>query len=176
MATITYFITENFLRSNGIIGANVDATQFTGLIQFAAKAFVKKQIGSYFFDDLLTKYNTQSLNDAETLLVEKMKWAIAWRMKSDAGVELTYQLVNKGYLKQTDDNGDSVELKEATWLTDRALQKAILFEKELKDYLVANKDEFPVYLDKLNKDSEIKNNDCKNGGDAFNEGTGILII
>lgn len=175
MATV-YFITENFIKANGIITQNVDVKDFSPLIQFAAKAFVKKQIGSYFFDDLLTKYNNQTLSADETLLVEKMKYPILWRASAQAVITLTYQLKNKGLQKQDDDNSQAVELKEATFMYDNYIQQAILFEKELKDYLVANKDEFPVYLDKLNKDSEIKNNDCKNGGDAFNEGVGLIIL
>lgn len=175
MATV-YFISENFIKSNGIITQNVDVKDFTPLIQFAAKAFVKKQIGSYFFDDLLAKYNNQTLSADEILLVEKMKYPILWRASAQAAITLTYQLKNKGLQKQNDDNSETVELKEATFIYDQYVQQAILFEKELKDFLIANKNDYPVYLDKLNKDSEIKNNDCNNGGDAFNEGVGLLIL
>ena len=174
-ATTNYFITEAFLISNGIVYNNVDA-HYAGLIQFAAKAFVKPQIGSYFFEDLLTKYNNQTLSTDEQTLVEKMQWAIAWRVKADIGIEMTYQLTNNGYLKQADDNAQVIDLKEVSFLTDRALQKAILFESELKDYLVDNKNLYSVYLDILNKDSMIKNNEFNYGGTNLNDGVGMIII
>jgi len=171
---MVYFITENFLKGNGIISANVDAKDYTGLIQGVAKSFIKKQIGSYFFNDLLTKYNNQTLSSDEQLLVEKMQFAIAWRLKSEATIELTYQLKNKGIQVQNDDNAESIDLKTATFLMDRALQKAILEEAELKEFLIANKDLYPVYLSQDNKDSIIKNN-CSRGVD-YSEGQGIMFI
>jgi hypothetical protein len=176
MANTTYFITENFIKQNGIITQNVDVKDFSPLIQFAAKAFVKKQIGSYFFEDLLTKYNDQTLNADEELMVQKMQYPILWRASAQAAITLTYQLKNKGLQKQDDDNSQAVELKEATFIYDQYVQQAMLFEKEMKDFLIANKADYPVYLDKLNKDSEIKNNECNNRGDSFNEGVGLIII
>lgn len=171
-----YFVTERYLKLYGMITSNVDASDFTPLIQFASKAFIKKQIGSYFFDDLLTKYNNQTLNSDETELVEIMQFAIAWRATAEAVLSLTYQLKNKGLQKQNDDNADSVEKDEATFMYDNYIQKAQYFELELKQFLLDNKNDYPVYLDKLNKDSIIKNDYCNAKGDQFNEGTGMIII
>jgi hypothetical protein len=171
-----YFCTENWLKTNGAITANVDATDFSPLVQFAAKAFIKKQIGSVFFEDLLTKYNAQTLSVAEQAVVEKMQWAIGWRASAQAVLTLTYQLKNKGLQKQSDDNSEAVELKEATFMYDQYIQQAGLFENELKEFLIANKNDYPVYLSVANKDSVIKNNEHDVRGNAFNEGIGILII
>jgi len=171
-----YFVTETFLKKNGIITANVDATDFTPLVQYSAKAFVKRQIGSYFFDDLLAKYNAQSLNVEETALVERIQYAIAWRVCANAAITLTYQLKNKGIQKQNDENAESVELKEATFIYDHYIQQAGFFEKEMRDFLVANKTDYPNFTSALNKDSIIKHDDCGNLGDSFNEGVGLLII
>ena len=173
MANI-FFITEAFLKGNGIMNGNIDAAEYTGLIQGCAKSFIKKQIGSYFFNDLLSKYNAQTLSADEILLVEKMQFAIAWRLKSEAGTTLTYQLKNKGYQKQNDDNAESLELKEVTYLADSYLQKAILEELEIKEFLIANKDLYPAFLSTENKDSTIKNS-CSTGNN-YNEGTGLFII
>ncbi len=171
-----YFCTERYLKLYGMITSNVDASDFTPLIQFASKAFIKKQIGSYFFDDLLTKYNNQTLNADETELVEIMQFAIAWRATAEAVLSLTYQLKNKGLQKQNDDNSESVEKDETTFMYDNYIQKAQYFELELKQFLIDNKNNYPVYLDKLNKDSQIKNDQYNAKGDQFNEGTGLLII
>ena len=171
-----YFVTETFLKKNGIITANVDATDFTPLVQYSAKAFVKAQIGSYFFDDLLTKYNNQTLSADETALVERMQYAIAWRTCANAAITLTYQLKNKGLQKQNDDNSESVELKEATFIYDHYIQQAGFFQNEMADFLLANKEDYPVFLDKLNRDSIIKHDTCQDLGGSFNEGVGFLVI
>ena len=171
-----YFVTERFLKLNGMITSNVDVTDFTPLVQYAAKAFVKKQIGSYFFEDLLTKYNNQTLSSDETTMVEKMQWAISWRATSEAVLSLSYQLKNKGIQKQSDDNSESVEMKEIAFVYDNYIEKAGYFEKEMKDYLIANKLLFPNYLSELNKDSIIKNDEYNARGNSFNEGVGLIII
>jgi hypothetical protein len=171
-----YFVTEAFIKKNGIVTANVDVTDFSPLIQYSAKAFVKRQIGSVFFEDLLTKYNSQTLSVEEVALVEKMQWAISWRACANAVITMTYQLKNKGIQKQNDDNSESVELKEVTFVYDHYIQQAGYFETELKTFLIANKADYPVYLDVTNKDSEIKNNEHNAKGDSFNEGVGLLIL
>lgn len=171
-----YFVTERFLKTNGMITSNVDASDFTPLIQYAAKAFVKKQIGSYFFEDLLSKYNLQTLSVDEAAMVEKMQWAISWRATAEAVLSLSYQLKNKGIQKQNDDNSESVEMKEIAFMYDNYVQKAGYFEKEMKDYLIANKTLYPNYISELNKDSIIKKDEHDARGTAFNEGIGLIII
>lgn len=173
---MVYFLTERYLKLNGMITSNVDATDFTPLVQFCSKAFIKKQIGTYFFNDLLTKYNNQTLNADETTLVEIMQFAIAWRVTAEAGVSLSYQLKNKGYQRQRDDNSDSPEMKEITFLYDHYIQKALYFEIEIKDYLVKNKLNFPIFLDVLNNDSSIKNNEHDIRGTDFSSAVGVIII
>lgn len=171
-----YFVTENYLKTVGIITSNVDVTDFSPLVQFASKAFVKKLIGTYFFNDLLTKYNDQTLSSDEEEVVERMQYAIAWRTCAQAVLTLTYQLKNKGLQKQNDDNAEAVELNEATFMYDNYIQQAKLFEYELAEFLKANKDNYPVFMDKLNKDSSIKDSCCKDRGSEFQEGVGIMII
>lgn len=171
-----YFVTESFIKKNGIITQNVDVKDFTPLIQYSAKAFIKKQIGSLFFDDLLKKYNEQSLSADEIRLVERMQFAISWRACANAVITLTYQLKNKGLQTQNDDNSESVELKEVTFVYDHYIQQANYFEKELRDFLIANKSLYPVFESKENNDSEWKLNECTDKGDSFNEGVGLLII
>ena len=134
-----YFISEKFLKNYGMITDNVDVTDFSPLVQNAAKAFIKPMIGSYFFNDLLTKYNNQTLSQDEINLVEIMKFAIAWRATAEAGVSLTYQLKNKGYQTQGGDNSEAVEDKVVWKMYDHYIQKAYVFEKELKDFLLKKK-------------------------------------
>lgn len=172
---MVWFVTESFLKKNGMITDNVDAQDVAPLIQNAAKAFVKKAIGSYFFDDLLTKYNSQTLSADEMRVVEIMQYSIGWRATAEAGVSLSYQLKNKGYQTQSGDNSEAVEDKVVWKLYDHYIQKCVVFDNELKDYLLANKSLYPAFISNLNNDSSIKNNNCSNGS-TYQEGVGIYII
>lgn len=170
-----YFCTETYIKNTGIVTSNVDVTQFSPLVQFAAKAFIKSQIGSYFFNDLLTKYNAQTLSADEEKVVERMQLAIVWRVCANAGVTLSNQLTNKGYMVQSDDNADSVESGTVWKMYDHYIQQALYFELELKQYLKDNKDLYPNYISSLNNDSSIKDS-CGSGDSDFNEGVGLMFI
>lgn len=172
---MTYFVTEQYLKTKGIITDNVDVTDFSPLVEFAARAFVEDMLGTLFFEDLLTKYNTETLDAAELLLVAKMQPAIAWRLMAKAGLTLTYQLKNKGYQKQSGDNSEAVELSEATFMNREYIQEAFFWEKKLEKFLIENKEDYPVFLSKENKNSTIKDVCCK-GRSNFNPGIGFIVI
>ena len=57
-----YFITPDYLRKNTVIGDNVDSTIIGALIKTSADTFVRTYLGTYFYNDLITKYNSQSLS------------------------------------------------------------------------------------------------------------------
>lgn len=169
-----FFVTEAFLKTYGIINPNVDAGKITPLVQFAAKAYVKPLIGSYFFDYLLTKYNAQTLNGDEETLVAKMQFAIAFRACAQAVNTLSFQLTNKGIQKQSDDNATFADLSEVKYMYNEYIHQTKLYEDEMSTYLNDNKDLFPEYLDLLNKDSIIKRNNCNNDGDL--EANGFMFF
>jgi hypothetical protein len=171
-----YFCSENYLKQIGIINDNVDATAFMPLVQFASAAFIKKQLGSIFYQDLLTKYNDQTLDANEIIIVEYIQPAVCWRAVANAGVSLTYGLFNKGYQKQTGEQSTNVDLKEVQFMYDHYIQQAFYFENELKTYLIANKDLYPLFMSADNIDSSIKNSCCNGGGNNYNEGVGFLLI
>ena len=171
-----YFCTENYIKTNGVITSNVDVTQFSPLVQFCSKAYVKPLIGTVFFNDLLTKYNNQTLSIDETTLVGYIQPAILWRVCAQAGTTLSYQLTNKGYIKQSDDNGVAADLDEVSFMYSHYISEAILFEDELKKYLDLNKDLFPVFLSDDNKDSKIKTNFHNYKGKDFNQGIGFFFL
>ena len=103
----------------------------------------------------MVKYNAQTLNANETILVEKIKPAVAWRATVDCVLGLTYQLKNKGLQKQNGDNSESVDQTETTFVMRHYEQKAEFFEMITRKYLKINKDLFPEFTSNLNRDSEL---------------------
>lgn len=173
-----YFCTENYIKTNGIITSNVDVTQFSPLVNFASKAYLKPLLGTVFFNDLLAKYNDKTLSPDEEILVGYMQPCILWRVCAQAGTTLSLQLTNKGYIKQSDDNGSPADLSEISYMYSHYISEAILFEDELKKYLTDNKNLYPVFMSDANKDSKVKIscNDLKKRGQDFNEGIGFMFI
>lgn len=162
-----YFVTEAYLKQKTPITQNVSATDVMPFIEPSASSWMQSILGTYFFNDLLVKYNAQTLNGDETILVEKIKPAIAWRATVDCVLGLTYQLKNKGLQKQNGDNSESVDQTETTFVMRHYEQKAEFFEMITRKYLKLNKDLFPEFTSNLNRDSEL----APQNDDNFNSDT-----
>jgi hypothetical protein len=169
-----YFITESWLEKNTPITANVDVTDVTPWIQVNAENWVRKIIGTYFFNDLLTKYNAQTLSADEMVLVDLMKPAIAWRAASDAVFGLSYQLKNKGLQQQSGDYSSEAELNEVQFAMQHYADKAGIYEGAIYDYLKVktNADLFANYISVLNTDSSAK----KRSDNGNNYNKSIMVI
>jgi len=87
-----YFITETYLKTNTPITANVDVTDVTPYIATQAQLRVMPILGTVFYEDLLEKYNAQTLSNDEEALVLFIQPVIAWRSAEDAIFGLTYPL------------------------------------------------------------------------------------
>ena len=167
MPTTIYFVTENYLKVNTPITANVNITEVLPLVKGAADMWTQSTLGTYFYNDLLVKYNAQTLNPDEEILVALMQPSIAWRTCADAIIELSYQLKNKGVQTQSGDNSASAEAKMVQFMNRHYAQKAEFYEQKMWEYLVKNKDLYPEFVSSLNNNSTCLNA-CCNGRNNFN--------
>lgn len=145
-----YFCTETWIKNSTPITANVDMTDVMPWIKTAAEMWIQPICGGFFYNHLLTKYNSQTLSGDEETLVELIKPAIAWRAASDAVYGLSYQLKNKGLQQQNGDFSESVELNEVQFGMAHYAQKAAFYEDLIIKYLKENKNLFPEFLNPLN--------------------------
>lgn len=166
-----YFITENYLKNQTPITNNVDVTDLTPFVKTASDMTVQPILGTYFYEDLLTKYNAQTLSNDEETLVSYIQPCIAWRTCADAVIGLSRQLKNKGLQSQQGDFSSSVSMSEIAFYVDDYRQKETFYINRLVTYLKDNKDLFSVYTSDLNKDSNIK---PTKPTDSYNDS--ILII
>ena len=74
-----YFITENYLKTNTPITANVDVTDVTPYIKTQSDLRVQPILGSVFYNHLLDAYNNQTLTPDEEDLVTFIQPVVAWR-------------------------------------------------------------------------------------------------
>jgi hypothetical protein len=170
-----YFTTENYLKKKTPITANCDANDVSQWVQPAAEVRIKPILGDLFFKDLLTKYNAQTLNSYEVDLVEYIKPCVAWRAAALTVYGLSRQLKNKGLQIQDGENSDGVDLKEVTFGMDHYNQIASEYQRTLIDFLIDNKDNYPVFLSDANKNSSAKNAICSGQvDDGFTDS--ILIV
>jgi len=159
-----YFVTENYLKNQTPITANVDVTDVTPFIKTQSDMRVQPILGTYFYKHMLTGYNAQTLNNDEETLVTYIQPVVAWRSAEDAVFGLSYQLKNKGLQMQNGDYSTSVSQSEVAFAQDHYAQKASFYETRLFNYLKENKDLYPEFTSDLNKDSDIKPTKTKDNG------------
>lgn len=153
-----YFITENYIKSKTPITQNVDVNEITPFIATVSDMRIQPILGTYFYNDILTKYNAQTLSADETTLVSKIQPVVAWYSASDAVFALTYQLKNKGLQKQSGDNSESVTREEVGDGIEYYHSKAAFYEQRLRIWLKENKTLFSNFTSSDNTDSDMKPN------------------
>lgn len=154
-----YFITENYLKKNTPITANCDVNDVLPWVKPSAETRILPILGTYFFNDLLIKYNAQTLNSDEESLVALIKPCIAWRAAAFSVYSLSRQLKNKGLQIQNGENSEGVDLKEVTFGMDHYGQIASNYQRTLINFLVKNKLNYPYLMSSLNTDSSIQKED-----------------
>ena len=163
-----YFVTETYLKDNTPITKNVDVNDVMPYVRTQAEMRLMSILGTYFYNDLLVKYNAQTLSADETDLVEYIQPVVAWRSAEDAVFGLSYQLKNKGVQVQFGDYSQNVSQSEISFNMDHYGQKGAWFENRLTFWLLDNKTLFPNFTSTLNKDSDIKPADDCDDTDNYN--------
>lgn len=153
---MTYFITEAYIKNNTPITKNVDVTDVTPYIKSVSDMRIQAILGSVFYNDILTKYNAQTLSANETTLVEYIQPVVAWYAASDAAFGLSYQLKNKGVQQQFGDFSQQVSQGEVAFTMDHYGQKARFYEARLKAWLIENKALFTIFISESNKDTDLR--------------------
>lgn len=161
---MVYFVTENFIKTTTPVSENVDANDIMPSIYTAAMGYVRPIIGTVFFNDLLTKYNAQTLNNDEINLVQDwIKPAIAWRACQQISISATFQLKNKGLQTQSGDFSQTPEYRAAMFVSHEYGDRAAMFEnlllKHLEDKTVAAL--YPVFLQNNNKEALARRKNCE---------------
>lgn len=170
-----YFVTTNYLKSLTPTNNNVEDNEIVPVIKTSAEFKVKSYIGTYFFSDLLIKFNDQTLNAAEEILVQEfMKPAIAWRAASETILNTTYSLRNKGLQQSSGDFSNSPEFKIVSFMYHHYTDKADYYDRKLCDFLHENREDYPEFMSKLNSDPVVSKNGCDPNINTFNQS--ILFI
>jgi len=151
-----YFITESYIKNKTSITKNVDVNEVTPFIYTVSDMRIQPILGTYFYNDILTKYNAQTLTANEEILVAKIQPCIAWYAASDSVFALTYQLKNKGLQKQSGEYSESVSREEVGDAIEYYQGKANFYEQRLRVYLKENKDLFTEFTSSSNTDSDMK--------------------
>jgi hypothetical protein len=173
---MNYFLTPLYLKQVTAVGESVDDVVLAPFIKVAADSYVRSILGTYFYNDLLVKYNAQTLSGDEITLVEDyIKDAVAWRACAEAVFATSYQIRNKGVITQSGDFTQPADARTVSTLQHHYRQIAENLEGRLLKYLSlsTNRALFPALTNVLNTDSMARCQDC---GGSNTYGSDIIFI
>jgi hypothetical protein len=164
-----YFLSPLYLKQNTPVGDSVDDQLITPMIRTSAENYVRPLLGTFFFNDLLTKYNAQTLNpDEEILVADYLKTAIVWRTASELVYSVGYKIRNKGVQVESGEFSQPADGQWAAQLIGHYRKLGENYEHQMTKWLIDNKALFPALTDVLNTDSLIKNTICSTRLNTFN--------
>jgi hypothetical protein len=158
-----YFLSPLYLKQNTPVGESVDDQLIAPMIRTSAENYLRPLLGTYFFNDLLVKYNAQTLNpDEEILVADYMKPAIAWRTSSELVYSVGYKIRAKGIQVESGEFSSPASDAWAAQILAHYRKLGENYEHQMIKFLVTNKALYPELTDVLNTDSLIKNQHCAN--------------
>lgn len=161
------FISEGYFKEKIPFNTNVDFKDIAPHINISQDMFIQPILGSNFYNELLAKYEAQTLTPDEIVLVNHIKPSVAYRTALAAIPFLTYNVKNKGPQTQSGDFSTSVETSNLSYMNNLLENRAEFYEERLLNYLCENKNLFPGFIS--DNDDDIKPDDDSNydGGFAF---------
>lgn len=139
-----HFVTETLMLEIVPINNNVDAKNLTVWIKPVSETVVRPMVGREAYASLLLKYNNQTLNSDEAILVEQMQQVIAWYSASRAIVSLTVPLKNIGAQRMYSENSSSANDSDQNTLTKTYEEVANQYQRDLAKFIKDNREKYPL--------------------------------
>ena len=141
-------ISEQTLKSNGVINNNVDGMYILPAIEYAQDAGLQPIIGTKLYNklmDLVADSSIQQETDYKVLLDEYVTPYLLNKVTADIQIPLNYKLRNQGVVQNQTENTIVPTMKDIQYVIQNYEYKAIFYGNRLSDYLIANKSKFPEY-------------------------------
>lgn len=140
-----YFVNEQYLKDKTHITQNVDASDLSPFLQLASETYLLPILGYNFYNDILTKYNANTLSPEEEELVTFITPVVAFYAAYDAIPNLSFRVANKGIQTQNGEYSNSGTIEMIDYVRKNVLKFAKMYHTNLTKYLSENCDKFPKY-------------------------------
>lgn len=143
---ITPLITEAYIKQHTPIGTNVDIELLENNIEWSQEAFVQDILGTALYEDIQTKYSTQTLSTNEQLLVLYIKPFLAYKTAETALAFMRGQIRNKGIVNMNSENATQDNIESMRYLRDELKGRSEFLAQRLINYLCNNSSLYPLYI------------------------------
>lgn len=147
MASNTLLISVAAIKERTGLHSNVDEKLVLPIIKVSQDMHLRPILGSELFDRLLQGIDNNNLSVLENGLIDNyITDALCWFVMSELTPELSYQFYNKGVVKKTDQNAQTLSGDEIIAIENKHKRYAEHYAQCLVKYLQENRNSFPQYL------------------------------
>jgi len=140
------WISEDKLKDESIINENVDMKMLESTIADVQRMYIEPILGTKLFNKIDGDIPTLTGN-YETLMDDYIQPAMIRWIMFEVPTILSYRFMNKGVMKKNSDNSQPVDLTEMKRIQEQMKDKAQYYSQLVTNYLRANTDLFPEYLE-----------------------------
>lgn len=149
-----YLISEDTLRSEGLIDSNLFGGYLKPAIQLAQDKGLQTLIGGVLYEKICDLVADDSIKDDENkkykdLLDDYIIPYLIWESMNEVAVPITWKFKNQGIVGYNDTSNDWVNrpsMKDFQWIMQKYESAATFYGNRLVDYLNAHISMFPEYL------------------------------
>ena len=157
MASNTLLMSVASIKERTGLHSNVDEKLVLPIIKVAQDMHIRPLTGSELFDRLLQGIDNNNLTTLENGLINNyIADALCWFVMSELTPEMVYQFYNKGVVKKTDTNAQTLSSDEIIAIENKHKRYAEHYAQCLIKYLRQNMNSFPLYLNFASRQDTLK--------------------
>ena len=146
------FMTEKYLKENGVINDNTDMKIITPTIILVQDKYIHPILGTDLFEEIVNQINTsttgtydQVSTNNQTLLNNYILKTMLWYILMEATPLFKYRYMNKGVMVKNSENSSAADLAEIQYNMNRWENDAKMYAERTTRFLKANDDNYPLY-------------------------------
>ncbi|GEP95572.1 DUF6712 family protein [Chitinophaga cymbidii] len=145
------FLSEKYIKENSFVSDNVNPKDLLPTVKAVQDIYIHPMLGTALYNklqDLVMNQNTTPIPaDYVSLLDYYILDALLWYALADMPIPLQMKLVNKGVVQRADATIAVSSTSDRKELHDYCKSKAEWYAQRAINYLRANTDKYPDYID-----------------------------
>lgn len=141
------FTSVNTLKEYNVIDDNIPENAVTASVNKMQETVICDILGTNLYDRIRTEIdNGKVSNEIQVLIKEYVEPCLAYLVKGDLQVELSFKTKASGVKQTNDSNYNNAYLSEIKWMKEQNDMVSGRYAERLKAFLVTYKDVYPEYL------------------------------
>ncbi len=161
------FISENYLKQNGVINDNADMKVITPTLFLVQDLYIHPILGTDLFNEIVAEINANTVStDNQTLLDSYILPTMLWYTLCECTPVFKYRYMNKGVMIKNSENSSAADLTEIQFLMDKWRNNAEAYAQRCTNFLKeeATSSKYANYLQNMHSDDIKPNNNNYTSG------------